>query len=161
MGDGKDWGASWKRLGWSRGTTTVKPVNQSPRVQQRGGCPGIVRALRPAQALRVLSCGPLTLPMFRWEAVLLLSQHRGPNHLQVPPPFAFAGTHGPEQAALGARPQTPPEQKQVGRSDNRAVFCGWPPYACAPCPLLEMAELSPLFSKFPHSCRGARLGGQA
>lgn len=64
------------------------------------GCPGTAREPRPMQVPETLSGRPLALPVFLWEAALLLSKHQGLNSLWFPPTFAFPGTHGTEQAFL-------------------------------------------------------------
>lgn len=87
------------------------------------GCPGTASEPRPTQVPETLSGRPLALPVFLWEAALLLSKHQGLNSLWFPPTFAFPGTHGTEQAFLWTRPNTPPKQKQIDWFDIHQQGC--------------------------------------
>lgn len=122
-GNGKAGGASWKSLGWSQGTAMVKQVNQSPRGRERG-CPGTASEPWPTQVCGIPSCGPLALPMFLWEAMLLLSKHQGLNTVSSFQPLSLSQAHMAwSRLSFEPGPTHPLKQKQIDWFDIHQWAC--------------------------------------
>lgn len=103
---------SWRALAGLR--NRHGQVSEPKSLGKEKVCPGTASKPRPTQVCGILSCRPLALPTFLWEAVLLLSKYRGLNTVSSFHPLSFSQAHMARRGPFfESGPSHPTKQKQV------------------------------------------------
>lgn len=113
---------SWRALAGLRNRHGQVSEPKSPGKEKV--CPGTASKPRPTQVCGILSCRPLALPTFLWEAVLLLSKYRGLNTVSSFHPLSFSQAHMARRGPFfESGPSHPTKQKQVNWFDAHQRGC--------------------------------------
>lgn len=163
--DSREWqgGGSKPEETWVVSRNCCGQASEPESLGRERRCPDTASEPQPTRDWETLSRGPLALPVFLWEAVLLLSKHQGLNSVSSFHPLLHSQAHMvPSRPSFEPVPRHPLSRSRLTglTFTSGAVFYGWPSQRCYHFPLLEMAELSPLLSNFPHLYQGVWLGEQ-